>query len=64
MITDHAWVPRATCDASCVRADAAGQPVVVAWRIAVRATTTEWPAAASVCTQLASHDARGTQGLS
>src|SRR5262249_56899281 len=29
---------RATCDASCVRADAAGQPVVVAWRIAVRAT--------------------------
>jgi len=36
---DHPWVPRATCDSSCVHADAAaGHSVVVAWRIAVRAT--------------------------
>jgi 1-acyl-sn-glycerol-3-phosphate acyltransferase len=34
------WVPRATCDASCVAAGAApsGRPVVVAMRVAVRAT--------------------------
>ena len=38
MSADHPWVPRATCDSSCVRSPAAGQPVVVAWRIAVRAT--------------------------
>jgi 1-acyl-sn-glycerol-3-phosphate acyltransferase len=37
--TEHPWVPRATCDASCVLGDAtAGHSVVVAWRIAVRAT--------------------------
>jgi len=37
---EDSWVPRASCDASCIRAGAAaaGQPVVVAWRIAVRAT--------------------------
>jgi 1-acyl-sn-glycerol-3-phosphate acyltransferase len=36
---DHPWVPRATCDSSCVHTDAAaGHSVVVAWRIAVRAT--------------------------
>jgi 1-acyl-sn-glycerol-3-phosphate acyltransferase len=37
---DHPWLPRASCDASCIStgAAAAGQPVVVAWRIAVRAT--------------------------
>jgi len=39
MTVEHSWVPRATCDASCVHADAtAGHSVVVAWRIAVRAT--------------------------
>ena len=39
MSADHPWVPRATCDSSCVHADAAaGHSVVVAWRIAVRAT--------------------------
>ena len=40
MTVEHAWLPRATCDASCVStgAPAAGQPMVVAWRIAVRAT--------------------------
>jgi 1-acyl-sn-glycerol-3-phosphate acyltransferase len=40
MTTDHPWLPRASCDASCISvgAAAAGQPVVVAWRIAVRAT--------------------------
>jgi 1-acyl-sn-glycerol-3-phosphate acyltransferase len=34
------WIPRATCDASCVAAGAApsGRPVVVAIRVAVRAT--------------------------
>jgi 1-acyl-sn-glycerol-3-phosphate acyltransferase len=38
--TDNAWVPRATCDASCVSAGEApsGQRVAVAWRVAVRAT--------------------------
>ena len=38
--TDHPWLPRASCDASCITAGAAaaGQPVVVAWRIAMRAT--------------------------
>jgi 1-acyl-sn-glycerol-3-phosphate acyltransferase len=38
--TDHAWLPRATCDASCISATQAptGQRVVVAWRVAVRAT--------------------------
>jgi 1-acyl-sn-glycerol-3-phosphate acyltransferase len=38
--TDHPWVPRASCDASCITAGAAatGQPVVVAWRVAIRAT--------------------------
>jgi len=35
---EHAWVPRATCDASCVHAATAGQPMAVAWRVAVRAT--------------------------
>jgi 1-acyl-sn-glycerol-3-phosphate acyltransferase len=37
---EHSWVPRATCDASCITAGAAtsGQPLVVAVRIAVRAT--------------------------
>jgi len=37
---EHAWVPRASCDASCITAGstAAGQPVVVAWRVAIRAT--------------------------
>jgi 1-acyl-sn-glycerol-3-phosphate acyltransferase len=35
---EHAWLPRATCDASCVSAGAAGQRVVVAWRVAIRAT--------------------------
>ncbi|HZN78853.1 MAG TPA: lysophospholipid acyltransferase family protein [Mycobacterium sp.] len=40
MTIEHAWLPRATCDATCVSADAVapGQPVVVAWRIAMRAT--------------------------
>ena len=40
MTTDHPWLPRASCDASCVSAGAAaaGQPVIVAWRVAVRAT--------------------------
>jgi len=38
--TDHPWLPRASCDSSCVRAgtDATGKRVVVAWRVAVRAT--------------------------
>jgi 1-acyl-sn-glycerol-3-phosphate acyltransferase len=37
---EHSWVPRATCDASCITAGAAasGQPLAVAVRIAVRAT--------------------------
>jgi 1-acyl-sn-glycerol-3-phosphate acyltransferase len=37
---EHSWVPRATCDASCITAGAAasGQPLVVAVRIALRAT--------------------------
>jgi 1-acyl-sn-glycerol-3-phosphate acyltransferase len=37
---EQSWVPRATCDASCITAGAAasGQPLVVAVRIAVRAT--------------------------
>ena len=41
MTIEHPWLPRASCDASCVRAGAgaaAGQPVVVAWRVALRAT--------------------------
>lgn len=40
MTADHAWLPRATCDASCVSAgeEPSGQRVVVAWRVAVRAT--------------------------
>ncbi|HEX4558236.1 MAG TPA: lysophospholipid acyltransferase family protein [Mycobacterium sp.] len=40
MTADHPWLPRASCDASCISAtaSAAGQPVVVAWRVAVRAT--------------------------
>ena len=38
MTAEHAWVPRATCDASCVHPAVAGQRVVVAWRVAVRAT--------------------------
>jgi 1-acyl-sn-glycerol-3-phosphate acyltransferase len=35
---EHPWLPRASCDASCVSSGAAGagQPVVVAWRAAVR----------------------------
>jgi 1-acyl-sn-glycerol-3-phosphate acyltransferase len=38
--TENPWVPRASCDAGCVRAGAAaaGQPVIVALRIAVRVT--------------------------
>jgi 1-acyl-sn-glycerol-3-phosphate acyltransferase len=38
--TESAWVPRASCDASCVSATQApaGQRMAVAWRIAVRAT--------------------------
>jgi 1-acyl-sn-glycerol-3-phosphate acyltransferase len=38
--TAQYWVPRASCDAGCVSAGAAtaGQPVVVAWRVAIRAT--------------------------
>jgi 1-acyl-sn-glycerol-3-phosphate acyltransferase len=37
---EHAWLPRATCDDSCVSAGAAatGRRVVVAWRVAIRAT--------------------------
>jgi 1-acyl-sn-glycerol-3-phosphate acyltransferase len=40
MSVDSPWLPRATCDESCVRATAtpAGQRMVVAWRVAVRAT--------------------------
>ena len=41
MTIEHPWLPRASCDAGCVRAGAgaaAGQPVVVAWRVALRAT--------------------------
>jgi 1-acyl-sn-glycerol-3-phosphate acyltransferase len=38
MTIEHSWVPRATCDASCVHTTVAGQPMVVAWRVAVRAT--------------------------
>jgi 1-acyl-sn-glycerol-3-phosphate acyltransferase len=39
MTTPHSWVPRATCDATCVHTDVAtGHSVVVVWRIAVRAT--------------------------
>lgn len=40
MIEDNAWLPRASCDESCMRAGEApaGQPVIVALRIAVRAT--------------------------
>ncbi|PXX02422.1 lysophospholipid acyltransferase family protein [Mycolicibacterium moriokaense] len=40
MTVERSWVPRATCDASCISAGAAasGQPLVVAMRIAVRAT--------------------------
>jgi 1-acyl-sn-glycerol-3-phosphate acyltransferase len=38
MTVEHSWVPRATCDVSCVHTDTAGHSVVVAWRIAVRAT--------------------------
>ncbi len=37
---EHAWLPRATCDASCVSVGAAegGQRMAVAWRVAIRAT--------------------------
>jgi 1-acyl-sn-glycerol-3-phosphate acyltransferase len=37
---EHPWLPRASCDASCVSAGAAaaGKRVVVAWRVAIRAT--------------------------
>ena len=37
---DSPWLPRATCDASCVTATEAqvGQRMVVAWRVAIRAT--------------------------
>ena len=40
MTADNSWLPRASCDASCISAGAAaaGQPVVVAWRVAMRAT--------------------------
>lgn len=39
-VREHAWLPRASCDASCVSAGVApsGQRVAVAWRVAVRAT--------------------------
>lgn len=40
MTVDHSWLPRASCDENCrsAGAAAAGQPVIVAFRIAVRAT--------------------------
>ena len=40
MTIDSPWVPRATCEVSCVAATVvpAGQRVVVAWRVAIRAT--------------------------
>jgi len=40
MTADNSWLPRASCDASCIStgAAAADQPVVVAWRVAMRAT--------------------------
>lgn len=40
MTTAHAWLPRATCDASCVRAGAAvaGGPLILALLTALRAT--------------------------
>lgn len=39
MTVEHSWLPRASCDASCVRAGqaAAGRPVIVALRTTVRA---------------------------
>jgi 1-acyl-sn-glycerol-3-phosphate acyltransferase len=37
--TGRPWVPLAACDLSCVAAQpAAGQPIAVAWRVAIRAT--------------------------
>jgi 1-acyl-sn-glycerol-3-phosphate acyltransferase len=39
MSVEHSWVPRATCDTSCVHGDTtASHSVIVAWRVAVRAT--------------------------
>lgn len=40
MTVESSWVPRATCDLSCVAATQApaGQRIVVAWRVAIRAT--------------------------
>jgi 1-acyl-sn-glycerol-3-phosphate acyltransferase len=38
MTVDNPWVPRASCDASCVQEASTGQAMVVAWRVAVRAT--------------------------
>ncbi len=40
MTAENPWVPRATCDVSCVAATEAptGQRIVVAWRVAIRAT--------------------------
>jgi 1-acyl-sn-glycerol-3-phosphate acyltransferase len=37
---EHSWLPRASCDASCIRAEEAapGQPAIVALRTALRAT--------------------------
>jgi 1-acyl-sn-glycerol-3-phosphate acyltransferase len=36
---DHAWLPRASCDATCIRVEEtlSGQPIIVAMRIAARA---------------------------
>jgi 1-acyl-sn-glycerol-3-phosphate acyltransferase len=40
MTVEHSWLPRASCDASCMRAGAAAasKPVIVAVRVAIRAT--------------------------
>jgi 1-acyl-sn-glycerol-3-phosphate acyltransferase len=40
MTVEHSWLPRASCDASCMHAGAAaaGKPVIVALRVAIRAT--------------------------
>ena len=40
MTIEHSWLPRASCDASCMRAGGAqpGRPVVVALRTALRAS--------------------------
>lgn len=40
MTVDSPWLPRATCDTNCVTATVApaGQRMIVAWRVAIRAT--------------------------